>query len=74
VRSFEESLLRRARFLSSASIERGKRLTLVQTVNLRVGASIQLTKALGGGWENNRDSRASRTADEHTRDQDQHAA
>jgi hypothetical protein len=74
VRSFEESLLRRARFLSSASIERGKRLTLVQTVNLHVGASIQLTKALGGGWENNRDSRASRTANEHTRDQDQYAA
>jgi len=29
----------------------GNQLTLVQTVNLHVGASIHLIKALGGGWE-----------------------
>jgi multidrug efflux system outer membrane protein len=29
----------------------GNQLTLVQTVNLHVGASIQLIKALGGGWK-----------------------
>ena len=34
-------------------------LTLAQNVNLQVGASIHLIKALGGGWEDGRSAKSS---------------